>query len=679
VKLDLKSRWKQFGKVAKTFTVLLVVYLLLLLLAPASGFTTVVQIITIALALWILLRLARAGLRQAIWRLRNRLIVTYVLIAVVPILLIVALVGVGSYMLAAQVAVYIARTELDRAVASMHAATDVLRRADAKSRAEVLKRTGEVYAQPYPGINLSIADGTNIVRWGDDPNLEPPPKAPDAVSGFVQRNRRYFAWSFANQDGVEFLAMTPLTRHFLSWMVPGLGDVYFLQPSNLPGPDGTERKTGATFQFGGAPKQAQAPVIVGQDKFDLTPAGRESAASVLAPPANRFDISVYWGSFTQAADWNDAARTRRAFLVLHTRPSALLGVLFTERADDLQGLLPIVLYVVAIAFLIVELVSLFIGVSLTRTITGAVHNLYQGTQRVMRSDFSHHIPVSGRDQIADLSQSFNTMTENLERLLAVAKEKERLEAEIEIAHQVQEQLYPKSAPTLKTLRVTGLCEPARMVSGDYYDYQALPDNQLAIAIGDVAGKGISAALLMATIQAALRMELRASLDSAAASQGSSNGFHLSTARTVSDLNQQLYATTSPEKFATFCFALYNDETGAVTYTNAGHPPPILIRAGVATRLDINGTVVGAFPFSKYDESHLQMQSGDLLVWFTDGITEPEDAYGEMFGEERLIEVIAKNSERADAQIIEAVMESVRQWTASPELSDDMTVVLARKK
>ena len=269
------------------------------------------------------------------------------------------------------------------------------------------------------------------------------------------------------------------------------------------------------------------------------------------------------------------------------------------------------------------------------------------------------------------------MTENLERLLAVAKEKERLETEIEIARQVQEQLYPKTAPALKTLRVMGMCQPARMVSGDYYDYQALSDRQLAIAIGDVAGKGISAALLMATIQAALRMELRAALESPAA-HASANGFHLSTATMVSDLNQQLYATTSPEKYATFCFALYDDDTGIVSYTNAGHPPPILIRGGSATQLDVNGTVVGAFPFSKYGESKVQLEPGDLLVWYTDGITEPEDAYGEMFGEERLIELIAKNAERPDAQIIRTVMESVRQWTASPELSDDMTVVLARK-
>jgi sigma-B regulation protein RsbU (phosphoserine phosphatase) len=270
------------------------------------------------------------------------------------------------------------------------------------------------------------------------------------------------------------------------------------------------------------------------------------------------------------------------------------------------------------------------------------------------------------------------MTENLERLLAVAKEKERLQAEIEIAREVQEQLYPKTIPVLQTLRITGKCQPARMVSGDYYDYQLLGGNKLAIAIGDVAGKGISAALLMATIQAALRMELRTSLELAAPSSAPVNGFRLSTARMVSDLNQQLHATTSPEKYATFCFAVYDDSSGSVTYTNAGHLPPILIRNGAATQLEVNGTVVGAFPFSKYGESKIQLESGDLLVCYTDGVTEPENEYGEMFGEERLIELVAKNADREDARIIETVMEAVRQWTNSPELSDDMTVLLARK-
>jgi phosphoserine phosphatase RsbU/P len=674
VTLDLKSRWKQFGKLGQTFSVLVVVYLLMLWLAPASGFTTFLQVVGILLALWILLRLARVALRKAIWRLRNRLYVTYVLIAVVPILLILTLAALGGYMLASQVAVYLARSELDRRVDAMRAATDALMLIEPKSRPEVLRRTGELYRERDPGIVLLIDDGGTVLRWPEDTNIERPPKTQDNISGIFSRERRYYAGSLATRNGVEFLAMTPLTRRYLSGLVPGLGDVYFLLHSAEAAE--TAPKQAAGLHVGRAPKQA--PVTFGEDQFEFLPAGREAAPTALPPPVNQFDLGVRWFSLFHAVDWMNPSRTNEAVLMVHTRFSALLQVLLSQKSDEFQGLLPIALLAVAIAFFIVEIVSLIIGVSLTRTITGAVHSLYEGTQRVMKSDFSHKIPVSGRDQLADLSRSFNTMTENLERLLAVAKEKERLQAEIEIAREVQEQLYPKTAPTLKTLRVTGMCQPARMVSGDYFDYQALPDNKLAVAIGDVAGKGISAALLMATIQSAMRMELRTSLEPTAQASVAVNGFRLSTARLVSDLNKQLYATTSPEKFATFCLALYDDETGLMTYTNAGHPPPILIRDGEATRFDVNGTVVGAFPLSPYDESQIQLRSGDLLICYTDGITEPENEYGEMFGEERLVELIAKNAERQDSHIIETLMDSVRHWTTSSELSDDMTVVLARK-
>jgi sigma-B regulation protein RsbU (phosphoserine phosphatase) len=260
----------------------------------------------------------------------------------------------------------------------------------------------------------------------------------------------------------------------------------------------------------------------------------------------------------------------------------------------------------------------------------------------------------------------------------VAKEKERLQSEIEIAREVQNQLFPKSMPAAETLRLTAACTPARLVSGDYYDYLNLIDSQIAFAIGDVAGKGISAALLMATVQSTMRTQLRAGRELAAAAGDAAQHTALSTAALVSRLNQQLFAYTPPEKFATFYFALYDDATGWLRYTNAGHLPPILVRRGVPTRLDVTGTVVGAFASSEYGESAIHLQSGDLLACFTDGITEPENEFGEMFGEDRLTEVIVKNSERETSEIITAVMESVRQWTGSPELQDDMTLLLARR-
>jgi sigma-B regulation protein RsbU (phosphoserine phosphatase) len=175
------------------------------------------------------------------------------------------------------------------------------------------------------------------------------------------------------------------------------------------------------------------------------------------------------------------------------------------------------------------------------------------------------------------------------------------------------------------------------------------------------------------LQAALRMELRTSLESSA---GPSR--RVSTALMVSDLNQQLHATTSAEKYATFYFALYDEKTGKLTYTNAGHLSPLLIRRGRMTRLDTNGTVVGAFPLSVYNESTLQMESGDLLVCYTDGITEPENEYGEMFGEDRLVEIVTRNADRDEDAIIAEVMASVHQWSGSDEQQDDMTMLLARK-
>jgi sigma-B regulation protein RsbU (phosphoserine phosphatase) len=241
---------------------------------------------------------------------------------------------------------------------------------------------------------------------------------------------------------------------------------------------------------------------------------------------------------------------------------------------------------------------------------------------------------------------------------------------------VQGQLYPKKAPPICRLKLTVQCDPARTVSGDYYDYQELGDKKLAFAIGDVAGKGISAALLMATLQAALRAQM--TRYQPLQENECSDVPEVDVASLVSSLNKQLFANTSPEKYATFFFALFDAKSRALTYTNAGHLSPLLFRNGDVIPLDSNGMVVGAFPFSKYNESCISMSPGDLLVCYTDGITEPENAYGEEFGKERLIDLVQKHSHRDDNEIVQIVLDAVRSWTGSPELFDDMTLLLARE-
>jgi sigma-B regulation protein RsbU (phosphoserine phosphatase) len=327
-------------------------------------------------------------------------------------------------------------------------------------------------------------------------------------------------------------------------------------------------------------------------------------------------------------------------------------------------------------FLFLQVVSVYIGVRVTRSITSAVHELYEGTVRIREGDLEHRIRVDGEDQLAELSRSFNTMSENLARLLVAEKERQRLQAELEIAREVQAQLHPKPVEGIGSLRIASVCNAARMVSGDYYDYQSLDGSRFVMAIGDVAGKGISAALLMATLQSAMRSQLRQCMEAAAASDGA--GHTVSTARLVSNLNQQLYASTSPEKYATFFFSVYDEATSTLAYTNAGHLSPVLIRGGQAIALDSNGMVVGAFPFSKYGESSIRLEPGDLLACFTDGITEPENAYGEMFGEPRLIELLKEHAHMDGEEIAAHVVAEVTRWTSTSELQDDMTILLAKK-
>jgi sigma-B regulation protein RsbU (phosphoserine phosphatase) len=304
-----------------------------------------------------------------------------------------------------------------------------------------------------------------------------------------------------------------------------------------------------------------------------------------------------------------------------------------------------------------------IGISLTRSITRAVHDLYQGTERVMGGDFTHRIRPRGNDQIASLSFSFNRMTENMEQLLKIAAEKERMQADIEIAREVQAQMYPRCVPASPRLKLAAACLPARSVSGDFFDYQRLPGGRLAILLGDVAGKGISAALLMATIQTSCRARLAHTLDGPS---------HL-----VSELNRQVCQASSPEKYATLCFCVLDEASGELRYTNAAHLPPLLIRQDEVAQFNVDGTIVGSFPAVTFGESSVTLRSGDLIVFYTDGVTEPENEYGEQFGEERLIEIIRRHADRDEDEIIQAVSHAVRQWTGSPDLQDDLTMLLAR--
>jgi sigma-B regulation protein RsbU (phosphoserine phosphatase) len=400
-----------------------------------------------------------------------------------------------------------------------------------------------------------------------------------------------------------------------------------------------------------------------------------------APPAHAaaqqqksiFDQNVLWWTRIPLAIWDKPKEAAGISLGVSTRMSSLVALILSRKGEvqDITQTITFAFYSLIILFVTVELTALIIGISITRTMTNAVHNLYEGTLRVQLGDFSHRILVHGKDQVAALSDSFNSMTTKIQQLLVVAKEKERLQTEVEIAREVQAQLFPREIPGLASIELTAVCNAARTVSGDYYDFRQLGANQVAIVMGDVSGKGISAALLMATLASSLRTQLGHWLESDCGA--------LSTSDLVSKLNKHLYAHTSPEKYATFCLGIYDNKCGTLTYTNAGHLPPILIRNGDASMLDVNGMVVGAFPFAKYAESTVELEENDILLFYTDGITEPENEYGEMFGEERLMELLIRHAGCTNAEIIRHIIDAVQLWTYDKDSMDDMTLLVARRK
>ena len=622
----------RLSRTQKTFLVFVALYVFLYFSRLAPSLRSVAGICAILTGFAAGFQLTRQILRKAIWRLRNRLMVAYLFIAVVPLFLVLALVALAGYVVLGQMAVYLVNRELDTREAQLMRSAQALARFPAVNADAAMNRTAEILRHSFPEFDL-LVNGDEDLRFPKDTRLSHPPPSWDETlhGGLVvkktENGDRLFAWAHAVEGKHHVTIVAPVTQELLSGLVPGLGDVSF------------------TRVMGHSPR------------------------SHVPKSVNFFDFRVAFADPVAIPSWESPQASTSALLFVNTRLSAVMTQVFGQKVDYGEKLLTF-LTGVSVLFILVEIASLVAGVSLSRSITGAVHELYQGTERIKEGDFSYRIPVKGNDQLAELGTSFNNMTEHLGRLIVVAKEKERLESELAIAREVQNQLFPKDVPFTGTLELKGVCNPARMVSGDYYDFMSISDSRLAFAIGDVAGKGISAALLMASIQSTMRTQLSTSPNG--------SGAPLSTAFLVSNLNRQLYATTSPEKYATFYFAMYDETSHSLTYTNAGHLSPILLRGSGFEMLGSTGTVVGAFPIARYAEKTVPLEHGDILVAYTDGIVEPENAYGEMFGEERLKDLLIKHAHTDSSEIIARAMEAVAQWTGAGELQDDMTMVVARR-
>ncbi|MEK6396637.1 MAG: PP2C family protein-serine/threonine phosphatase [Terriglobus sp.] len=642
--------------------------------------------------------LYQAAKHGLLWRLRNRLILTYLLIGLTPVVLFFTLVFLSAYVAAGQFAIHLASQHLQLQLDNMGTsdagfAFSLARRvedgATAKDLAQDRSEGRPAGATPLPIQQQRSGFRQRSVYIDDQPvefrdfmgNLHSPMR----LTNWIKQRRNGQMKVFAEDGGVLYMTVVdrvaagnghmitvigtmPVTDTLLTNVAKGLGQVTLLPGVAKVGLPGTASKVTSHLQkvAGGS-----RPLAV-----------------------NLLDYQVVFQSRLSVLNWEDG-EIRPVPLVVTSRPSVLFQQLFgTGLTDSITDFVRLSFSAVCVFFALLEVFAFYVAMRLTRTMTNSVEQLYAATLSIDSGDLSHRIRVQQDDQLADLSRSFNRMAWSLGRLIEEQKEKERMQSELSIAQEVQANLFPHALSGIPSLQLHGICRPARTVSGDYYDFLVFHDDPanpkrttgMGLALGDISGKGISAALLMSTLHAAVRAyrfaseELFSDAARDATHQQSLECGELfeSPGRILALLNRHLYRSTQPEKYATLFLAHYDDRSGRLTYSNAGQLPPFVMKLdGTVCPLDKGGTVVGLMDGMRYEQETIQLESGDLLIAYSDGVTEPENDFGD-FGEDRLLEVVRQHRDQPLEVISAEVMAALDVWIGGAEQPDDITLVLARK-
>jgi sigma-B regulation protein RsbU (phosphoserine phosphatase) len=655
---SLKELWNRLSWLDLVSMVVAAVGLVLANTEWNAGAVNFLKYLGVLAAIYLLVRFLAWWKTRLLWSLRNRLIVAYLFIAVVPILLIVTLVSIAGRILYSQLGAYLLHEDIQHRVEMIADISEHIAVAhgtlppgvtQADSEKILAAQSHAVHDRELPGLRISFANDTALLR-----DLAPGKRS---FAGLLQQGEQGDSLSLtslrliADPKGERVVTLrVPVTADFLGTVAPDLGAIQLNLMERYFG--GAQQ--GVTYTSGGEQYKVANRIVARNRALQSAMVWLDTPVTV----ASSLD-SVY------VANDGKVDLHRPVLAVFNARPSRLNARIFTT-LGELRDTYLLLLVLVGILFFLIETAALITGVVLTMRITGAVAGLYRATQFVRSGDFSHRVPIQDRDQLGELAESFNDMTNSIGGLIEEQNKRQRLENEISIAREVQNQLFPSTLPSVPGVEIEAICKAARSVSGDYYDFIQLSPTHIAIAIADISGKGISAALLMASLQAALRSQLLA--------DGTER---LSTAELVSRLNKHLVRNTGDDRFATFFIAVYDSATRTLRYTNAGHLPSFLLCHGVAELLDKGGMVLGVVEDYAYEEGSLSVGADSVLIGYSDGLVEPENVYGEEFGIRRLKEAATRLQGAAPLMVAESLMATVEEWAGTPEQADDMTVIVAR--
>ena len=651
---------------------------------------------------YLLVRMLNLLQQRFLWRVRRRLVLSYVLIGFVPILLSVVFFLMSGLLLLTTVSSSLVQLSFSDVMedASDLAAMTAVDLGGLVEPAEVRA----VLAGRLQAVEERYPDASIAVLWSQ--------AGRDRVAGagpwrHDSRDLRFPAWLGAPPDA------------------GGPDDVPGGAPPDAGGlagaPDGPSRNAGGLVVTRG--RGGWTVVARGVERFDedgpvyavvadLPIAGEVTRRMQASRGVTLTDFSVaptVAGAGPGGADADPAAATFEALrFPLGARPpdgAPTLDVPGTARVDLLDWstgrrgrgevgftVHPMVFYrevveggeyargfvwgllLLGVMFLTIEAAAMVMGFALAGSITGAVHELFTGTERVRQGDLTHRIRVDTDDQLGELAESFNTMTGSIADLMAEAAEKRRLEEELRIARDIQMSLLPEGTASVPGLAVTAACRPAREVGGDYYDFIRLDEHRLGVLVADVSGKGTSAALYMAELKGVVLSLSR---------------FHQSPRELLIEVNRILSATLDGRTFVTMTYAVLDLSARRLTYARAGHTPlvhvpfspegprtpRVLAPDGLVVGLQIDG-VQEKFA-ELLEESSFALEPGDLVALFTDGVTEAMNEESDLFGEERLGRTLTEQIHLSSDDLKQRVLGDVEAFAGAAEQHDDMTIVLLR--
>lgn len=652
---------------------------------------TVLLGVAAAILAW---RLYRAAARRMLWRVRRKLTLSYIFIGVVPVLLVVVFFALCGLFLVFSVSSYLTQRSMraleERAAFLARTAAVELAQVPDTERGAVLERRWQAEGGAAGGLSyvaLPVAGwctgeraeaartsaGTAVTagRWT---HLAPPDALPAWLTCTGFRGLVAFTVPGATVGAARRTGLAARAVALPVGEGPGAPVAVIV---DVPVDEGvaTALRLDTSIELGevsalagnGDDAQPEAGRAVPERLPQGVGAGTDGVTARLQQPLG-------WVTFLDFTDWS-SGRTGSVSVAIGMSVIGLyerISATPIAPVGDLSfgQVLLLLLVVVGSLFLVIQLVAFLMGFSLARSITGSVHALFEGTERVRRGDLRHKIDIGTDDQLGELAESFNTMTASIENLLQQKAEKERLEQELLIARRIQMSLLPQEPPTLARMELLALCEPAREVGGDYYDFIVLDEHRLGVLVADVAGKGTSAALYMA--------ELKGLVLSLAQ-------HHESPRALLIEANRLIAQHLESASFITATYGVLDARQRTFTYARAGHCPllhlssvsgtpqvQVLAPGGLVVGLKLDG---GEMFARLLEESCLTLAAGDLVMLYTDGVSEAMNEEGDCFGETRLVSILEAHGALGPDAVRQRVVDEIRLFSGSAPQHDDMTLLL----